>query len=1009
MKKLLLLFILFISLSFAAFSQTTYTVNSTADLPDININDNVCIDASGNCTLRAAIQNANKTTNKDTIEFNISGNAPFTIAVTDVMQPIQQPVIIDGRTQLNYINSPIIEIDGSSLPVGYNGLQLIGNSAGSEIYALSVGGFKRLEVTPFSFGFGVFSNTGGHMFQSNYIGIKPDGTTINSNTGGGLYFNNTGGNQIGGTQPNQGNVISGNGVGGLTFQGSASNSAATNNLVQGNLIGTDATGTLNKGNRFNVQFIDAPNNILGGNSAAARNIISGSNASDDNTVGTGIAITGTESYGNTIIGNYIGTDITGTQALPNIRGGVLVLFGANNNNIGTDNAGEGNLISGNGQSGIYLQGGTSTPVVSNSIKGNYIGVNAAGTSALPNQIGVSLLFGVNNNNTIGGTTADSKNVISGNSSGGIAILSGNNNQILGNYIGTNAQGTAAISNNIGVSLQAANNSVGGQATGSRNIISGNATGIEISQSASSGSAVIGNYIGLNSTGAAAIPNVTGISLASSSTNSVIGGTNALDRNIISGNSSFGISVGGSSHSIKNNYIGLNASGTSALPNAIGISFISSASNNTIGGVSASDKNIISGNSNIGIDISGTSHTIQNNYIGLNPAGTAVIKNNNIGMRFVGTLTNIQVSENTISGNGTTSSSARNVDFSSANGVQFFSNKVGTLVDGNTGVVNVGSGITLNNSSNNSIGGASEIEGNVIGNHNLNAVTMVFNCSNNAFNNNKIGIGLDGVTNLGNAGIGIAITGTNTGNTILNNTITNNQKGVELNPALGIPTRVTISENSIYSNSNLGIDLVGTTANDVDDLDAGVNNLQNTPEISAINPLGGTALEITYAVPSSVTNSAYPLLIEFFGAATGQGKFFIESDVYATPGSKTVTINLPNGFDPNDYITLVATATDANGNTSEFGISTDSTLSVSQFENHGFKLYPNPVSNQLFIKSPASERYSLKVMNTLGQLVFSKKGDTSSTTLDVSNLSKGLYFLNIDSENGNSQTLKFIKN
>src|SRR5690606_5251130 len=124
------------------------------------------------------------------------------------------------------------------------------------------------------------------------------GTTINSNTGHGMYFNNTGGNLIGGTQPNQGNLISGNGVGGVTFEGSTTNSAASNNLVQGNLIGTDVTGTLIRGNRFNVQFINAPNNTLGGNSIEARNIISGSNASDDNTVGTGVGLVGTESYGN---------------------------------------------------------------------------------------------------------------------------------------------------------------------------------------------------------------------------------------------------------------------------------------------------------------------------------------------------------------------------------------------------------------------------------------------------------------------------------------------------------------------------------------------------------------------------------------------------------------------------------------------------------------------------------------------------------------------------------------
>ncbi|MGJ8591035.1 MAG: T9SS type A sorting domain-containing protein [Aquaticitalea sp.] len=1007
MKKILL-FITFISFSFIGFSQTTYTVNSPADLPDININDNVCIDASGNCTLRAAIQNANKTANKDIIEFDILGNAPFTIVVTDVMQPIEQPIIIDGRTQLNYINSPIIEIDGSNLPVGKNGLQLIGSSTGSEIYGLSIGGFKRLEVTPFTFGFGILANTGNHIIQSNYIGLKPDGTTINSNTGTGILFNNTGGNFVGGASPNQGNVISGNGSG-LLFEGTVTNSSATNNTVQGNLIGTDATGTLNKGNRFNLTFIDAPNNVVGGSSTGARNIISGANSSVDTSVGTGIAITGNESYGNAIIGNYIGTDITGTQSISNVRGGILMLFGANNNDIGTDIAGEGNVISGNGQYGVYLQGDAERPVVSNSIKGNYIGVDATGTMSLSNSAGVAMFFGVNNNNTIGGTTPNSKNVISGNSAIGIGILNGINNQIIGNYIGTNASGTSAVANNFGIFIDGGDNIVGGQGSASRNIISGNSTGLEIGHNATIGTVVKGNYIGLNALGTAAIPNATGISLLSTSTNSIIGGINALDRNIISGNSSFGISVGGSSHNIKNNYIGLNPAGTSAVPNTIGISFISTATNNTIGGATASDRNIISGNSNIGIDVSGTSHTIQNNYIGLNPGGTSVIKNNNIGMRLAGTLTNTQVSENTISGNGTTSSSARNVDFTSANGAQFFSNKVGTLANGNTGVVNVGVGITLNNSNNNRIGGDTELEGNIIGNHNLNAITVVFSCSNNEFKNNKIGIGLDGLSQLPNGGVGIAITGTNTGNSIVRNTIYNNQKGVELNPALGIPTRVTISENSMYNNTAIGIDLVGTTANDADDADTGVNNLQNTPEITTVNRLAGTAMEITYSVPSSIANSAYPLTIEFFGAFSGQGKNFIESDIYTAVGTKTVTINLPTGFDPIDFVNVVATATDANGNTSEFGIQRDVTLSVLQNEIIGFKVYPNPVSNMLFIKSSISENYNLEVMNALGQIVSTKRGDASSTSLDVSNLSKGFYFLNIDSENGNSQTIKFIKN
>ena len=1006
--KTQLLFIVIFAFITRMHSQTTYVVNSPADLPDINLNDSVCADAQGNCTLRAAIQNANKTGDKDIIEFDISGNAPFVITVTDVMHPIQQPVIIDGRTQLDYINSPIIEIDGSNLTGNHNGLQLIGSSDGSEIYGLSIGGFKQMEVSPYSFGFGVYSNTGNHIFQSNYIGIKPDGTTVNSNTGGGLYFNNSGGNIIGGDLPNQGNVISGNTAGGLTFSGTSTNSEATNNLIQGNLIGTDATGTLNRGNRFNVQLIDAPNNVLGGDSEGARNIISGAFSSVESTVGTGVAIVGSESYGNSVIGNYIGTDITGTQAIPNVRGGVLVLFGANNNNIGTDNEGEGNLISGNGQYGIYLQGSTASPVVSNSIKGNYIGVDVTGNVAMPNSAGIMMLTGENNNNIIGGTTTNSKNVISGNTIG-IGIRFGKNNQILGNYIGTNALGSAAVPNNIGINIEDGNNSIGGQVAGSRNVISGNTTGIYFEENNSSGCTVKGNYIGLDASGTAALPNTTGIWLAPTSVNISIGGTDPLDRNIISGNSGNGISIWGTSISIQNNYIGLNALGDAAIPNVTGVRLMAASTYTTIGGASALERNIISGNSDIGMFVSGESHSIKNNYIGLNPEGDGIIKNGNEGLVFNGTSPNTQVSENTISGNGTVSQQAKNVNFIGADNIHFFNNKVGTLPDGNSGVENLGVGLMLNNSSNNIIGGSSPNEANVFGSHNLTAISVVMASNSNTIGYNKIGIGADGTTNLGNGLQGISVTGANTGNAITKNTIANNQKGVELNPALGIPTQVTISENSIFSNSVLGIDLVGTTENDVDDADSGVNNLQNTPEISAIVNLGDDALEVTYSVPSSIVNSAYPMVIEFFGAANGQGKFFIEADSYSEPGDKTVTLNLPTGYNVDDYLTIVATATDANGNTSEFGVSTDSTLSIEQLVKRTFKLYPNPVFNKLFVQAPSSGSYDLKLVNTLGQVVLKQNNNKSSIEVNVSNLTKGLYFLNITSEEGDNQTIKFIKN
>lgn len=89
---------------------------------------------------------------------------------------------------------------------------------------------------------------------------------------------------------------------------------------------------------------------------------------------------------------------------------------------------------------------------------------------------------------------------------------------------------------------------------------------------------------------------------------------------------------------------------------------------------------------------------------------------------------------------------------------------------------------------------------------------------------------------------------------------------------------------------------------------------------------------------------------------------------------------------------------------------DATLGLADKEIYNnSKIYPNPVTNTLFFKTPFSTKQQLQVFNQLGQQVLQQNSNESSTWLDVSNLSKGLYFLNITSENSNSQTIKFIKN
>ena len=375
------------------------------------------------------------------------------------------------------------------------------------------------------------------------------------------------------------------------------------------------------------------------------------------------------------------------------------------------------------------------------------------------------------------------------------------------------------------------------------------------------------------------------------------------------------------------------------------------------------------------------------------------------MRFSGALTNTKVSENTISGNGTVANQAANVNFIAATDVHFFNNNVGTLPDGNTALVNLGIGIILNGSSNNKIGGSTPNEGNIIGSHNINGLHIIAGSSNNTIDYNKIGVGTDGTTNIGNGSHGIVISGNNTDNKIVNNTIANNKKGVELNPTIGVATKVKISKNSIYNNSVLGIDLIGTTANDVDDLDTGVNNLQNSPEISAINYLGNVSVEVTYNVPSAVTNSAYPLTVEFFGSDNGQGKKYISSDIYTLPGDKTVTLSLPNGFEQNDYNNIVATATDENGNTSEFGTSVNYSLGISPIVSNSLKIFPNPTRDIITIQSNANETLTIDVFDVYGRNVLNKK---SANTMNVSSLASGVYLLKIKDENGGVTSAKIIK-
>ena len=327
------------------------------------------------------------------------------------------------------------------------------------------------------------------------------------------------------------------------------------------------------------------------------------------------------------------------------------------NFIGTNASGTAGVM--NGGSGVNLMSGGNTvshnvisgnatgiwisqaAATGNAVVGNYIGTNVGGTAAIPNFTnGVSIVSGAAAN-TIGGTAAGDGNVISGNASGGIYILTGQN-VVRGNYIGTNAAGTAAVGNGTnGVEI-----SGGSDNQILDNVISGHITqpsaGVVISGDAS-GNVLRGNRIGTNAAGTAAIPNWWGIDIEGSFGNTV-GGLAPGDRNVVSGNLNTGVLLSGSDTCIvQGNMIGTTAAGTAALGNGNQGVRLETANRNLIGGTIAGSGNVIAGNANLAVIVFGDGNEIRGNTIGADVGHTVAMTNDGGVHVYTGT-------GNTISGN-----------------------------------------------------------------------------------------------------------------------------------------------------------------------------------------------------------------------------------------------------------------------------------------------------------------------------------------------------------------------
>lgn len=532
-------------------------------------------------------------------------------------------------------------------------------------------------------------------------GTTQDEVDEDGNGGSGIFSDAPAGAtvQIGGPAAAAQNIIYGNG----RLRSSESKSGIEINgngthVIENNLIGIDADGQVNGGPTdgnltHGVNVVGDGNNRIGGLAVSSRNVIAGN-------VLNGIRISG--GGDNEVQTNYIGTlpnglgvpegretliyndvaevpnpftgnrppDDERTNALYSSNGvnGIIIEAAASGANLVNNS-----LISGNSTDGVTISGSGN-----NTLFGNVVGLDAAGTGRLANRRhGVAISSNATGDNVIGGSAPGQRNVISGNNAFGISV-EGNSpnssaNTIAGNFIGISVDATAALGNlagGIGVD-SVAQQTIGGEDLGEGNVIAGNdpdndsADGIELAGSGNH--RVLGNIIGaaptdlatfpqpIRLTGAAQFANGgAGILIDASASGDVTigfadlgGGNIGVHANYVVNNGKAGIEVAGSGTAeMIGNRIGVAPDSTgvsTAMPNGDEGILLSGSGSNTIGRLNAGAidltlANVVSGNADNGVSVPGgamgptqtkadsTVNLIQGNLIGTGLAGNSAVPN-----------------------------------------------------------------------------------------------------------------------------------------------------------------------------------------------------------------------------------------------------------------------------------------------------------------------------------------------------------------------------------------------
>jgi hypothetical protein len=769
------------------------------------------------------------------------------------------------------------------------------------------------------------------------------------------------------------------------FNGAGINVTGVNHTtIAADYIGLDASGAA-AGNGAGISLSNAGTNLIGGSAAALRNVISGN-------TGDGIDITGASSRGNVIAGNFIGTNPAGSAAIANGGIGISVSGGAAGNAIGTQTL-QANLAAAFNRPGIVADGSSfatgfdgagsafSANLLDHSLTfngsaytfgpagGNNVVFASGQTITLNSGIDSTLsflaaaAFGSQLNQTFTVTYTDNttQNFTQSFSDWGIATTFAGQTAVASTaYRDTFTGGMSAgpytvygysfaldsskslksitLPNNHNVILLAMDATLAQGAAG--NLISGNGSyGVEIAGATSTGNLVQGNFIGTDASGLASISNGNDGVYLNATTGNTIGGASAAARNILSGNTSApstadGIWInGGSFNTVQGNYIGTDATGAAALGNNSDGIIIASSTNNQIGGAAAGAGNLVSGNGAYGIEIDGPSaggNRIQGNFVGANAAGNASISNGNDGIWLNG-VTNTTIG-GTLSG-------------------------AGNLISGNTAAGPLADGIWILN------GSANIVQGNSIG-------TDITGTANLGNDNNGIAIDASSNNQIGGAASGAA------------NVIAFNNKGVDVfgSGAMGNSIR----ENSIFSNTAIGIDLAddGITPNTGTVSSLLPNNGMNFPVFTVAN-VGAGMLNVSGYVGNAPNQSAFAgavidLYVSDHSSSNGQGITWIGTLTADGNGNFSAALADP-GLIVGDTIT--ATATDGAGNTSEFAANaaivpapvahTPSVTNAATNENQqsasGLVITANPLD--------AGQTVYFQISNIIGGSLFLNDGET----------------------------------